>query len=104
MTDVDKAPADPGPRHQCKHCGGVFFDPQPDGSAYSHVCPRDIVGLQPGPPPSGRKGLPVFITSPPGPPGPMLAEPAVAPARAGSGGGIMRAAGRRLLSLLTRSV
>lgn len=24
---------------QCKACGGIYIDPQPDGTRYFHVCP-----------------------------------------------------------------
>jgi len=26
-------------QHTCEKCGGVYLDPQPDGSRYVHVCP-----------------------------------------------------------------
>jgi len=26
-------------KYQCKTCGGIYFDEQPDGIAYYHTCP-----------------------------------------------------------------
>lgn len=38
--------------HICEGCGGVYLDPQPDGSRYVHVCPP------PRPPaPAPKRGL-----------------------------------------------
>ena len=37
--------------HRCEKCGGVYRDPQADGSRYVHVCPP------PRPPEPEKKGL-----------------------------------------------
>lgn len=35
---------------KCNACGGVYQDPQPDGSAYFHVCPEVVnQAFQPDP-------------------------------------------------------
>ncbi len=30
---------EPGTRHTCHNCGGVYIDPQADGGRYEHRCP-----------------------------------------------------------------